>query len=943
MKTSFLLLTLCLFAAQGFCANALCEKTDNGVRVQVASPAEGAPRVVQLEVVTNDIIRVTAWAVENPQPRTSLITAYGKTTNGAEWSVAENDEVVTLSTATLAVEIDCHNGSVVFKDKKGNVLLREKSGGGKTFSPVEVEGKRAWSVRQVFESPEDEAFYGLGQHQSDEFNYKGKNEVLYQYNTKVSVPFVVSTRGYGILWDNYSLTKFGDPRDYGQLNQLRLYGTDGSEGALTATYMLKGDPSNVFVQRSEAAIDYENLETVKNFPEGFSFSGSRITWEGEVEAHESGVHRFLLYYAGYTTLYVDGEAVVPERWRTAWNPNSYKFSLDLKAGQRRKIKLDWRPDGGVSYIGLKLLSPVPDEEQGRLSLWSEMGEAIDYYFIRGSSMDSVIGGYRTVTGKAPIMPKWTMGFWQSRERYKTQGELLATLSEFRRRQIPIDNIVQDWFYWRENDWGSHEFDPARFPDPKAMVDSVHGMKARIMISVWPKFYHTTNHYKAFAERGWMFDRAVKDSVRDWVGKGYVGGFYDAYSEGARKLFWSQINDKLYAKGFDAWWMDASEPDILSNASMSYRKTLMTPTALGSSTEYFNAYALVNADAIYHGQRSVNPNSRVFLLTRSGFAGIQRYSSATWSGDIGTRWEDMKAQISAGLNFAVSGIPYWTMDIGGFCVENRYVKAREGSEDREEWRELNARWFQFGAFCPLFRSHGQTPHREVFHLAPEEHPAYQSMVYYTKLRYRLMPYTYSLAGMAWRNDYTIMRPLVMDFGSDANVRNIGDAYMFGAAFMVCPVYRYKERNREVYFPAGGWYDFETEKYYEGGQTAVVAAPYERMPLFVRAGSIVPTGSDIQSTAEPQTDLTITVYAGRSGEFTLYEDDGVSYDYERGNFSTIKMSYDDSTKTLTIGKREGSFDGMPQKRKFTVKWVAADGAARRTSIVTYSGSEAKVVMR
>jgi alpha-D-xyloside xylohydrolase len=389
-------------------------------------------------------------------------------------------------------------------------------------------------------------------------------------------------------------------------------------------------------------------------------------------------------------------------------------------------------------------------------------------------------------------------------------------------------------------------------------------------------------------------------------------------------------------------MDASEPDILSTASMSYRKALMTPTALGSSTEYFNAYALVNAEAIYNGQRSVNSNSRVFLLTRSAFAGIQRYSTATWSGDIGTRWEDMKAQISAGLNFAVSGIPYWTMDIGGFCVENRYVKAREGSEDREEWRELNARWFQFGAFCPLFRSHGQTPHREAFHISPEAHSAYQSMVYYTKLRYRLMPYIYSLAGMTWHNDYTIMRPLVMDFGEDANVRSIGDTYMFGSAFMVCPVYRYKARTREVYFPAGGWYDFETGKYYEGGQKAVVAAPYERMPLFVRAGSIVPAGNDIQSTAEQQTDLTITVYAGRNGEFTLYEDDGVSYDYERGGFSTISLCYDDKAKTLTIGKRFGSFDGMPQKRTFTVRWVAADGVTRRPSTVVYNGSEVRCVL-
>ena len=326
------------------------------------------------------------------------------------------------------------------------------------------------------------------------------------------------------------------------------------------------------------------------------------------------------------------------------------------------------------------------------------------------------------------MPKWAMGFWQSRERYKTQAELLGVVDEYRKRNIPLDNIILDWSYWPKDAWGSHDFDTERFPDAKGMMDSVHAKDAHIMISVWPKFYYTTDNYKAFDEKGWMFNRAVKDSIRDWISPGYIGGFYDAYSEGARKLFWDQLNEKLYSKGIDAWWMDASEPDILSNASMQYRKELMTPTALGPSVEYFNAYALVNAQGIYEGQRSTNPNNRVFLLTRSGFAGLQRYSTATWSGDIGTRWEDMKAQISAGLNFAMSGIPYWTMDIGGFCVEKRYENAKEGSEDMKEWRELNARWFQFGAFCPLFRSHGQYPYREIYNIAPEGHPAYNSMVH-----------------------------------------------------------------------------------------------------------------------------------------------------------------------------------------------------------------------
>jgi alpha-D-xyloside xylohydrolase len=920
-----------LFSA---CNKASFEKTSDGALVQLKQSSPLATKQVRLQVITDDIIRVTATPDTQFPAKESLVTVYNETqTTG--WNIEEKDSRIVLQTATTRAIVSLVTGEVSFTDLEGNVLLAENKGGGKSFEPIEVEGKKSYSLRQLFESPDDEAFYGLGQHQSDEFNYKGKNEILYQYNTKVSNPFIVSTKNYGILWDNYSLTKFGDPRDYAPLNQFKLYDKNGQPDGLTATYRKNGDPNTVFVERTESTIDYENLETIKNFPQGFPFYNSEIVWEGEIEPEESGLYHFILYYAGYTKLYVDNELVVPERWRTAWNPNSYKFALHLESAKKHKLKIEWKPDGGVSYIGLKALSPRPAEEQNKLSLWSEMGDLIDYYFIHGKTMDEVIKGYRTITGKSPIMPKWAMGFWQSRERYKTQDELLANLKEYRSKNIPIDNIVQDWSYWPEDAWGSHDFDAERFPDPKGMVDSVHALNARIMISVWTKFYHTTDNYKAFDEKGWMYNRAVKDSIRDWIGKGYIGGFYDAYSEGARKLFWQQMNDKLYSKGFDAWWMDASEPDILSNASMQYRKALSNPNALGSSTEYFNAYALVNAQAIYEGQRAVNPDDRVFLLTRSGFAGLQRYSTATWSGDIGTRWEDMKAQIPAGMNFVLSGIPYWTMDIGGFCVEQRYTQAKEGSEDLNEWRELNTRWFQFGAFCPLFRSHGQYPYREIYNLAPANHPAYKSMVYYTNLRYRLMPYIYSLAGMTYFNDYTLMRALVMDFGYDSRTHDISDQYMFGPNIMVNPVYRYKATSRKVYFPEKtGWYDFETGKYISGGQTVEVDAPYERIPLFIREGSILPVGEIIQSTKKSQNDLILYIYEGKDGEFTLYEDEGTNYNYEKGAYSTIQFNYNEKAKTLTIGDRQGQYPGMPQTRKFEIYRISKDGK-KAVQTVEYSG--------
>nr|WP_236263944.1 TIM-barrel domain-containing protein [Dysgonomonas sp. Marseille-P4677] len=916
------------------------KKTDDGIVITLNKGDKKTAKNIRLQVISDDIIHVSATPDDKFPNTKSLVTTY-KETQTSEWNVSEEHDNVILKTATTIATISLTTGEIIFSDINGKVLLAENKGGGKIFSNIEVEGKKAYTLQQIFESPADEAFYGLGQHQADEFNYKGRNEELFQYNTKVSVPFIMSSKNYGILWDNYSLTRFGDPRPYMNLDQFKLYDKTGKEGGLTATYMINGDSKNIFAERSESTIDYENLETVKNFPKDFPFHNSNIIWDGELEAKETGKYHFILYYAGYTTIYMDGQVIVPERWRTAWNPNSYKFTVNMKAGEKRKIKLNWKPDGGISYIGLKALSPKDTEEQNKLSLWSEMGDQIDYYFIRGNNPDEVIKGYRTVTGKAQIMPKWAMGFWQSRERYKTQDELLTALKEYRQRHIPIDNIVLDWSYWPEDAWGSHDFDAARFPDPKGMVDSVHAMDAKIMISVWPKFYYTTDNYKALDEKGWMYNRAVKDSIRDWISSGYIAGFYDAYSEGARKMFWDQMNEKLYSKGIDAWWMDASEPDILSNASMQYRKELSTPTALGSSTEYFNAYALVNAMAIYDGQRSVNPDNRVFLLTRSGFAGLQRYSTATWSGDIGTRWEDMKAQISAGLNFAMSGIPYWTMDIGGFCVEKRYEQAKEGSEDMKEWRELNTRWFQFGAFCPLFRSHGQYPYREIYNLAPENHPAYKSMVYYDKLRYRMMPYIYSLAGMTHFNDYTIMRALVMDFTADSNTYNISDQYMFGPNIMVCPVYTYKATSRDVYFPEStNWYDFETQEYIAGGKTMKVVAPYERIPLYIKEGAILPMGDDIQHTKEQQANITLKVYTGKDGEFTLYEDEGTNYNYEKGAYSTIKFLYNEATKTLTIEERKGEYSGMIKDRTFRIEFISKDKKKNQIWEVKYTGELEKI---
>ena len=956
------------------------------VTLSVKDAKTGGPRVVRLQVVTDNIIRVQATSEAQLPEKQSLIIV--KQTAKPKFEVTDG-QLLRVKAANIEARVDKQTGQVRFYDAAGKLMIGEAKNG-KTFKPFRVpdreigvdvakvpeEQRNGLSWRLLFDSPTEEAFYGLGQHQSEELNMKGLNEDLFQYNTKVSVPFVLSSKNYGLLWDSYSYCRFGNPDDYLQLGRaFTIYDKQGREGHLTGTYtdrdgrrLVRDEDSLYFEFDCPATSELGNRTEpggIKNLPKGFRLNGANVVYEGFIESPDTRQYHFILYYAGYIKVYIGGEEVVPERWRTAWNPNTYKFRKMMHAGRREQLRIEWRPDGDVSYCGLRASRAYSD--QRKLSIWSEMAKDMDYYFIAGQNADEVISGYRTLTGKAPVYPKWVLGFWQSRERYKTSDEIVGTLSEFRQRQIPCDNIVQDWNYWVEDQWGSHQFEQSRFPNPQAMLDSVHQMGGRFMISVWPKFYCNTDNYKELDKNGWMYHQAVKDDIHDWVGPGYVGSFYDAYDAGARKMFWRQMDENLYtglaklsngklsnSKLIDAWWMDASEPNVRDCTPMWYRKALSGPTALGTTTEYFNAYSIVNADAIYNGQRSVFKGKanepRVFLLTRSGFAGEQRYSTATWSGDIGTRWEDMRAQMTAGLNYSMSGLPFWGMDQGGFCVENRYMQAQQlydrtkvENEDLKEWRELQARWSQFGTFIPLFRVHGQWPLREIWNIAPEDHPAYKSFVYYDKLRYRLMPYLYSMAGWVHLKDYTMMRGLVMDFNGDREVYDIKDQWMFGPALMACPVGYYKARSRSVYFPKQcGWYDLYTGEFIEGGHRLIVDAPYERIPVYVREGSIIPFGPEIQYCDEKPADLiNLYVYAGKDATFQLYEDEGTNYNYEKGKYATIDITYDDAAKTVSFGACKGLFNGMLKNRQFNVVLITKNSAKPLNlenpdgKLVTYNG--------
>ena len=905
----------------------LTERTDDGSKVR-------------LEAVTDDIIRVQTVprGVRFSRAKSLSVLPYKRL---QDVTITRSSGASSLSTGKITAIIDKYTGRVEFRDSLGNPVLAEND---RSFTPIKVEGAKGYTVRQTF-VPQSESFYGLGQHQADEWDWKGRNEELYQYNTKISVPFVVSSNKYGILWDSYSFCRWGDPRPYAQLGEVfTLRDKDGVKGALTGTYIpARGD----ILVRREPNLAQEYLRTpqcdrVMNAPEGFEFDGSRVIYEGTLEPSESGIFRFYLYYAGYVKVYAGERQVMPEIWRTAWNPNGRKFELRMQAGQQMPLRIEWIPDGGVSYCAMRVLSPVDPATQSAMSWWGEMQDQIDYYFIAGESIDGVISGYRTLTGKSPIVPKWAMGYWQSRERYTTQDQIVGTLAEFRKRHIPIDNIVQDWQYWEDDQWGSHEFDRSRFPDPKKMVKDIHSMNGRYMISVWPKFYVGTEHFAELDEKGWIYQTPVRDSVVDWLG--YQQSFYDAYSAGARKLFWKQMKDHLYGLGVDSWWMDASEPNIHDCTDMDYRKAMCGPTALGPSAKYFNAYALMNAQAIYEGQRKTRDGRRVFLLTRNGFVGLQRYSTASWSGDIGTRWEDMKAQISAGLNYSISGIPFWGQDIGGFSVEKRFMQAQaiynstgQVNEDLVEWREMQARWHEWGVFCPLYRAHGQWPEREPWNIDAEGSPTYEAILAADRLRYELMPYIYTMAARVHFDDYTIMRPLVMDFTDDPRARTVSDEYMFGDAILVCPIYTYKARSRFVYLPAGSnWYDAGNGyRYLRGGQTIMAMAPYEYCPRYWRAGQIVPMGSAVESTADSQDDLTILVFTGEDASYSLYEDEGTNYNYEKGKFSRIGFEWNEETRELNISNREGKFKGMPKKRIFIVKIVSPDGVLENT--IAYDGTQ------
>jgi alpha-D-xyloside xylohydrolase len=564
-----------------------------------------------------------------------------------------------------------------------------------------------------------------------------------------------------------------------------------------------------------------------------------------------------------------------------------------------------------------------------LYISSEVADTIDYYFIYGPQFDKIVAGYRQLTGAAPMFGQWAYGFWQSKNRYKSQEEILRVAQKYRDLDLPVDNIVQDWFWWNRK--GEHVFNQ-NYPDPKGMVDQLHDKHFHFMISVWPFFEPGSKEYAEMDRRGFFIDR-TKVAKPPYHARGMA--VYDPTNPRARQYYWELMQKALFAIGVDAWWLDTTEPETEGQEE---NILLGHKLFIGSGDRYANIFPLETTRAVYEGQRSTSDQKRVFILSRSAFSGSQRYGVTAWSGDVVSDWLSFRRQIPAGLNFSLSGLPYWTTDIGGFISG--------GDLSDPKFRELFVRWFQFGAFSPIFRVHGtrcNPDENELWSYGPEN----KILLQYDNLRYRLLPYIYSLAWKVTAENYTLMRPLVMDFRDDVNPENVGDQFMYGPAFLVNPVTEQGATERRVYFPRAKWYDFWTGVARDGGMFANVSAPLDRLPLYVRAGSIVPLGPKEQySNQKPAEALELRVYSGADGDFILYEDEGDTYNYEKGSYAIIPMHWNDSAHSLTIGERKGWFPGMLKRRTFDVTFVGEnhgggiEAAPAADRVVEYSGREVTV---
>lgn len=757
-----------------------------------------------------------------------------------------------LALPGIRCEVDHGTGTLRFFDRKGALLLSETPGS-RRLTPSTLADEPVFIAEQAFESPAGERLYGTGCFQDGALDLRGLPRRLTQVNTQISLPFVLSSRGYGLLWHNNGMAELNTP---GHPVALARASADGK------------------VERVDVTTTTGNAQVERK----------GVRFEGVFRTEAPGRYAFLLdvgrAMGSRHSVEIDGKSCV--EMANHWLPPTVGFVVELPAGEHHVRVNAEEQDKPSLHFG---------PAQARTTWRSPVAEAIDYVVIAGPSADEVFEGWREIAGATPMMPRWAYGYIHCRERFHSSQEIVDTLREFRRRKLPVDVMVQDWQYWGRHGWNAMRFDETHYPDPAALVRDLHDLNARFMLSVWARIARDTELGRATAAKGHYIPGT------DWV---------DFFDPEAAAFYWTHQRERLLKLGIDAWWQDATEPE---NDDLVGRRT-----AAGRGERVRLAYPFHVTRTVYEGQRQALPNQRVMIMTRSAFPGQHRHASATWSGDIGNDWDTLKRQIPAGLNMAAAGYAYWTVDAGGF------FRPGDGQYTDKDYHERFLRWFQYATFLPLQRVHGYMTDTEFWRYGEQVEAVSRQ---YLELRYRLLPYLYSVAHEVHAKGVPIMRPLVFDFPHDAQALDQAHSYLFGRALHVAPVLAPGVTSWPVYLPqsAGGWVDFWTGERRAGGRTHEVMSPLDRIPLHLRAGSILPLGPVLQSTAEaPGEAMDLYVVPGRDGAFDLYEDDGLDCAYERGGSSLIRLRWDDKRGVLRLSARQGRFDGMLQTRRFRLHRVS-----------------------
>ena len=790
-------------------------------------------------------------------------------TSAPAFQVADSPLKLEIKAPKITISLDKQTGKLTFADKSGKVFLSEKSDSRKLSSGT-IQGESCYMVEQSFESPADEYILGLGQFQDGQYNLKNVARRLTQVNTQIAIPFIYSSKGYGLLWHQYGLTDF-NPTD----NFIPL--------------VKQEQPTTASAQMAEVTTTSGTQRVSQN----------QSLYQGKFTVPEDGEYSIFLDLGDMGNRHfvvIDGKPCMDQS--NMWLPPTSGTLLKLKAGEHQ-VQVLCKSDN-TPKLSWKL-------SDNSTTFRSPVAQGLDYVVFYGPSADDVIASYRNLSGNAPMFPQWAYGFWQCRERYMSGTHLVETVKEFRKRNLPVDVIVQDWQYWGSRGWGVPQFDEKNYPNPAGFIKELHDLNAHFNISIWSNPDKNSTIGKEFV----LKNRFIPDTK--WL---------DYFNAETRKEYWNTLKVNMFDNGVDSWWMDAVEPenDALKG----------TETHMGLGDFYRLTYPLMVSQAVSEGQRETSSDKRVCILTRSAFPGQQRYGIINWSGDIGGTWEVFRIQIVAGLNYTITGFPYWTTDIGGFFRPGR------SQYTDEKYHELLTRWYQWGTFNPIFRMHGYMTETEPWKYGQKVENNMRKML---NLRYQLLPYIYSEAWQITKNGSTIMRPLVMDFNGDTAAVNSKFQYMFGKSLLVAPVTEANVNQWNVYLPIDAdWFDFWTGKHFAGGQTIKTDAPLDKIPLFVKAGSVIPMGKVIQSSAEKSDTLEIRVYEGADARFELYEDEGDNYNYEKGLYSTITFRWDDKAQKLTISDRKGSFPGMLKNRSFTI--VKISSADKKEKVVNYTGKSVKI---